>query len=139
VNHPVIETETATSSEVASLSGTVLEAVRAFASDVSYAVSMSRAAVAIEKKREVWRARIELRTAEATARAQCAQAGGFFCVSQSPCGTGACPFASGDLRNLVLPKCSGSTPRPRASLYDDYSIECAVGPLRDLRAGASRR
>lgn len=120
-------------SSAAAMSELLGRALDAFRSDVSYVVAISSAATVIENKRVVSRLRTELRHAETQARKQCGLAEAFFCVNPSPCGVGACPFAKGDLAKLRVDCPSGTTARPQASLYDDYSIDQVVTPLRKLR------
>jgi hypothetical protein len=96
---------------------------------------MASHAMTIQKKRNVWALRIELRGAEAKARKLCAKAGVVFCMNASPCGTGACPFAQGDLALLQLEaSLAPKVGRPAASEYPDYNLEDAVRPLQALRA-----
>ena len=108
-------------------------AVVAFREDVSYAVSMARAAVVIDRKRQVWQARKELREAEATARTECARTAAFDCHAMSPCGVGDCKFASGERAQLDVHACAGTTARPQASNTATYSIEPAVIVLVESR------
>jgi hypothetical protein len=82
-------------------------ALEAFASDSSYATAIARAAVAIKSKRVVWDLRVRLRQAASEAVAVCraSQAPERSCSLQTPCGTGACPFAAPGLecvRDLPL-------------------------------------
>lgn len=118
------------------LSDLLSQALGAFTSDVSYAVAIARSAVTIESKRTMWKLRNELKESEQQARKMCSAGGSFFCVNPSPCGTGQCPFAQGDLSLLVVPRHKGTTRRPQPSMYDEYSIDRAVIPLRDLRAAS---
>lgn len=115
------------------LSDLLSQALGAFTSDVSYAVAMTGVATTIENKRVNLRLRTEVRRAEAVARKQCAVSGDFFCSNPSPCGVGQCPFAKGDLAGLRVDSVGGTTVRPQESLYDDYSIDQVVAPLRKLR------
>lgn len=115
------------------LSDLLRQALGAFTSDVSYAVAISRSAASVESKRVVLRLRAEVRHAESVARKQCAMSGDFFCSNPSPCGVGQCPFAKGDLAKLRVDCTAGSTSRPQVSLYDNYSIDQAIAPLRKLR------
>ena len=50
--------------DVESFCGLLDQAMKAFATDVSYAVLMARAAVTITRKREVWQQRRTLRQTE---------------------------------------------------------------------------
>jgi hypothetical protein len=50
--------------DVAAFRPAIDQAMEAFQADVSYAVLMARAAVTIVRKREVWQARRDARTAE---------------------------------------------------------------------------
>lgn len=114
-------------------SGVVQEALHAFSEDMSYAVQMARHATTIHHKREVWAIRLELRRAESEAQALCSQVPYAYCVNQSPCGTGECAFATGDLAELDIREV-GPGKRPHASDYPSYSLEAAVRPLQELRA-----
>lgn len=107
-------------------------AVVAFREDVSYAVSMARAAVVIDRKRQVWQARKELREAETRARAECARTAAFDCHAMSPCGVGDCKFATGEHAQLDV-YTTGTTTRPQASNTGGYSIEPAVSALVESR------
>lgn len=110
-------------------------ALRAFAVDVSYAVSMAHAAVVIDRKRRVWQARKDLRDAEARAHADCRDVGSFECHAASPCGTGDCKFATDELAALVVADCPGDTVRPQRSNPSSYSLEPAVAALARRSAG----
>lgn len=108
-------------------------ALQAFGSDVSYAVAMSRSASSIERKREVWALRLELRTAEKEARERCCSVVPFRCKAQSPCGVGDCIFATGDFANIGVEDWEGVRYRPQMDSTGRYSIESAMLPLRDYR------
>jgi len=107
------------------------EALRAYGVDESYAVAMARQAITVQNKRRVWQARLELRQAEASARSQCQDSDARFCAVNAPCGTGECPFASAELREIVTDSRAGKTTRPIPALYDQYTIESAVRPFLD--------
>jgi hypothetical protein len=115
-------------------SGVMAEALTAYAQDPAYAVAMTKQASTIQNKRDVWAIRTELRRAEETARTACAASSeSFTCKVTSPCGTGNCRFATGDLRRLDIPATPGRTERPDGRHASPYSIEAAVQPLRMLR------
>lgn len=112
----------------------IAEALAAFATDVSYAVAMARAAVIIVKKRQVWQARKELRAAEAQAHAECRQAT-FDCHAVSPCGAGDCKFAQGEYAALDV-AAPGTAVRPQQRSIGGYSLEPAVAALVARRSTA---
>jgi len=109
-------------------------ALRAFTDDVTYAVAMARSAVTIVRKRGVWQARRDARAAESAAHAECRNAKPFTCLALSPCGTGDCKYAQGEMTLLDIPDADGPTARPQASRAGRYSIESVVEPLIALRA-----
>lgn len=111
----------------------VEEGLRAFLTDSVYATTMAGRAVSIVSKRTIWALRMELRNAESKAQKRCCEAGVYFCTNQGPCGTGQCPFAEGDLTQLVLPSLEGKTNRPVRSAYPSYSLEEAIPLLAELR------
>jgi hypothetical protein len=113
-------------------------ALAAFTADVSYAVSMARAAVVITRKRAVWQARRELRAAEAAAHVACASTAAFECHATAACGTGDCKFATGPLAQLTTAAPAGGHIRPQPSLNPTYSLEAAVTALAQDRSAASR-
>lgn len=114
-------------------------AVRAFGSDVSYAVAIISAAVSIRKKRSSWELRRELRQAEKAARELCSDASPFSCHTLSPCGTATCKFAQGDLTLVKASHCPGSTPRVQQNaIGGNYSVEAAIEPLTLLRQRPER-
>lgn len=112
-------------------------AMEAFASDSSYAVSMASKASAIIAKREVWTLRKELRHAEGRARALCSVSEIRVCGVSGPCGTGACPFASGDLKQLMPTSAKSGKPvaRPVPSAVSHYNLETVIRPLVAMRSG----
>lgn len=113
----------------------IAAACAAFATDVSYAVAMARAAVTITRKRDLWLARKELREAEVKARTRCADTGAFDCHAHDPCGTGDCKFAEGHLAALDIPTVlAAATERPQTHCTGPYNIDNAVEPLLALRA-----
>lgn len=120
------------------------EASRAYMLDSRYLESMLNSAVQIQRKRNTWTVRTELRDAERQARAACEVSSLTSCVVTEPCSTGSCPFAQGDLAALVgipsLPR-TGSTsratrpqPRPEHAPGFVYSVEAALQPLIELRS-----
>lgn len=117
----------------------VQQAMQAFANDSSYAVSMASKASAIIAKRKVWLLRKELRSAEKQARQLCLSSEIKACGVAAPCGTGACPFARGDLRQLmpVASKSGKPVPRPVPSAVPDSNIETVIQQLVALRSGRS--
>lgn len=123
------------SADVARFADEVAAAYAAFTVDVSYAVAMARAATTIARKRRVWQARRDAKTAEVTAHHLCRSAGAFQCAAISPCGTEDCKFAAGEMAVLTgLGDCAGITARPQPSNRNLYTIEAAVAPLASLRA-----
>ncbi len=108
-------------------------ALRAFAADVSYAAQMARSAVTITRKRAVWQARKDARAAEHAAHTECSAAAPFTCTAVSPCGTGDCKYAHGEMTMLDIPAQPGPTSRPQADNTGRYTIEAAVTPLVQLR------
>ena len=114
--------------------GLVKDGMRAFLSDSVYATTMAARAVSIVSKRSIWALRMELREAETRAQKQCAVDGVYFCMNQSPCGTGQCPFAVGDLAALNIAALEGRADRPVRSAYPSYSLEGAIPVLAGLRA-----
>ncbi len=117
-----------------SLSALTDTALKAFASDVSYAVAVVSAAVGIKKKRRSWQLKSDLKSAETEARKLCSQSSSFICMTQSPCGVGSCKFAKGEFSLIAVPKCKGNTERPqRFNTGGNYSLEAALIPLSQLR------
>lgn len=121
--------------DVTRFAAEVATAYAAFAQDVSYAVAMANSAVTIERKRGVWQARRDVKEAEAAAHRLCRDARPFTCLATSPCGTGDCKFAAGEMTVLDVAHCPGGTARPQASNPWPYTIEAAVKPLARHRAG----
>ncbi len=119
--------------DVSAFADQVAAALAAFGTDVSYAVSMARAAVVIDRKRRVWQARKDLRDAEAAAHAECATTEAFDCHAVAPCGTGDCKFATGEHAGLHAPA-AGDTARPQRANTGGYSLDAAVNTLADQRA-----
>lgn len=113
----------------------VAEALAAFRNDSAYAVAMARQGSEIIAKRKVWTLRKELRSAEDVARGLCVVSEIAVCGVASPCGTGDCPFARGDLRELrPTPTKSGkSVARPVPSAVEQYNIETVIKQLVTLR------
>lgn len=125
--------------DLADFEPVVAQAMDAFRNDSSYAVSMASKASSIIAKRRVWELRKELRTAEATARTQCAVSEIQLCGVNGPCGTGACPFAVGDLKKLTpcMAKSGKPVPRPVPGAVPNYNIETVIKQLVSLRSGRS--
>lgn len=120
--------------DVAPFTALIGEALSAYASDSSYAVAMARQARTIQTKRAVWQLRSELKSAESEARKTCGSTEPFVCDTTSPCGTGDCRFASGDLVFLAVPEAPGKSIRPQpSSANQTYDLEAAVRPLQELR------
>ena len=112
------------------------QAIQAFGHDASYAVQMASQANTILTKRFVWKLRTELRTAEKKARTSCKESGSFVCRATTPCGTGACRFAEGDLAVLKVDDASGDPSRQQARPQKGsgpYDLETALPALRELR------
>ena len=117
------------------------EALRAYAVDAEFAVLMARSASTIILKRKTWHVRVLLRVAEAHARAACEASELTSCQVTEPCGTGLCPHARGDLRELVgvpavadgiVSRVRATRPQPPAPGGPAYTTESAVGPLLEL-------
>jgi hypothetical protein len=129
--------------DTSSFEAVMAEALLAYSVDVGYAVSMMNSANQIQRKRNTWQVRSELRRAEADARAACESSQITACVVTEPCSTGSCPFSQGDLADLVgvpsLPTSSSTSratrpvPRPEHVPGHVYSIEAALQPLIELR------
>jgi len=113
------------------------QALMAFGEDPAYAVSMAKQANTILNKRAVWQLRLELREAEAKARTLCNASGSFVCRATTPCGTGDCKFAVGDLTLLEVDDPTGDTRRPQRSQAGPYSLESALPSLKALRSSAA--
>lgn len=110
----------------------------AFAIDSAYAVAMCHAASQILYKRRLWVVRKELRAASAAAVEACATQS-FTCATASPCGTGSCRWATGDLALLDLPERPGKSARPQPRPgHSSYDIEHAHRPLLALRDGSAQ-
>jgi len=115
----------------------IQESLRAYRQDPTYAVDMAKQAVAIKKKRAVWKLRLEIRKAETEAREQCSKAPMFLCKNRGPCGTGeGCLFAKGDLSRLeserLDPEAKANS-RPQPSIFPKYNTEQVVKALQELR------
>ena len=117
--------------DVAAYQELIEKACEAFTEDVSYAVAMARSAVAITRKRDMWQARRELRTAEAAAHQQCNEHD-FDCHAVSPCGTGDCKFATGEYAQLHV-SAPGTSSRVQNRSTGAYSLEPAVTALAERR------
>lgn len=112
------------------------EADRAYRLDVSYAIAVCGAARSIESKREVWKLRLELRSASKTAQLQCRKVTQFKCDNTSPCGLGDCKFAQGEMALLHI-QSPGHTMRPQVDSQPSYGLEGAVESLRQLRSSST--
>lgn len=120
-------------------------ASRAYLADSGYLIKMMQSAQIIQRKRNTWNLRLELRAAHEKAREACAASTEVSeCLRIEPCSTATCPFGpGGDVAELVgipaLPKTSSSgrmtRPKPRPEHVPGmiYSVEAAVQPLIDLR------
>lgn len=125
----------------------------AFGADASYAAAMARNAVTIQRKRSVWQARRDQKTildeagptwqarrdivlAEQVARELCEDAAPFRCTTISPCGTGDCKFAAGEMALLDIPDRRGPCQRPQTSNRHRYTTEAAVAALSAHRGSA---
>ena len=120
------------SADIAAYVPVVDQALRAFSSDVSYAVGMVRQATTIQSKREVWAIRSELRDAESSARKLCAQDGAG-CLLQTPCGVGQCRFAQGDLAEITVPESGLVAGKPKPGGGVGYEVDSAIAALRAHR------
>lgn len=118
--------------DLSAFTDVVADALTAFTHDVSYAVSIARAASVIRNKRAQAAARRELREAEARAHAECSQTS-FHCNAVGPCGVADCKFAIGDLNLLQVAALPGQTRRPQPNSLSEYSLEPAVAPLAAMR------
>lgn len=118
--------------------GVMAEAMKAYSLDPDLACQMARNASAILRKRLSWTCRSELRRAEAEAVAACRMQPTFTCTNPSPCGTGGCRWATGDLALLDLPEVPGKSQRPQPrDGHATFDVEQALKPLLELRAGRS--
>lgn len=117
-----------------SFSDLVDEAGRAFGHDVLYAVSMLKAAQTIRRKRDIWQAKKDLREAEKQAVELCSKAGTFVCSNRTPCGTGSCKFASGDLALITIESVNGSVQRPQEWASGSYELSDALEELLKIRS-----
>ncbi len=125
----------------------------AFGTDASYAAAMARNAVTIQRKRNVWQARRDqvsvfdgagpdwqarrdIRAAEQGARELCEDAEPFRCTTISPCGTGDCKFAAGEMALLDVGDRRGPVERPQPSNRHRYTLEAAVVALTRHRGSA---
>lgn len=112
------------------------DAMDAFAADHTYAAAMARAAVNIAAKHHSVVLRAELRQAAHQAVSACdARKGEFLCTNPTPCGTGFCRFASGDLALITAISVHGRQIRPanHALGLPAYSSEDALAQLEQLR------
>jgi hypothetical protein len=92
------------------------DALSAFSADHTYAAAMARAAVTIASKKYSAVLRVRVRQVAHQAVSQCdLHRGEFQCPNQSPCGTGDCRFAQGDLVLVTRPSFRGKMKRPANS------------------------
>jgi hypothetical protein len=122
----------------------IAEFLVAASMDSGFAVNICEAATNILAKRLTWSVRLELRAAEAAARAKCAASDLTSCEVQNPCSVGACPFAPPQLAHLTdVPaepaskhgtKTRAVRPQPRRGPGYRYTIEAAVPVLVAERA-----
>lgn len=119
--------------DVTAFADDVADALAAFRTDVSYAVQMARAAVTINRKRAFWKARRDLREAEATAHNECNATPAFECHATSACGTGDCKFATGEYAQLTVAAGPGVMRRQQYP-HQHYSPDAAVTALVELRS-----
>lgn len=122
----------------AELDGVVEDAFSAFGLDSSYTISMARHAASIQSKRLVWATRLELRAAAKGAARICASAATAYCVNPGPCGTGQCPFASGDLSDIQVDEAPGLLDRPAPSDFPTFNVDTMIRPLLALRKERAR-
>lgn len=119
--------------------GVMAEALIAYQLDSGLAVAMCNSAVAIKSKRLSWACRSELRKAEAEAVAACRLLPTFTCSSPSPCGTGGCRWATGELALLSIPAKPGRGTRPQPHEFGpSYDVEHAVKALVAMREGSKK-
>lgn len=112
------------------------QATQAFGRDASYAAQMAVQANTIIGKRYVWMLRTELRKAEKKARTLCEKSGSFVCPASTPCGTGQCKFAEGDLTLIEVDDASGDPKRQQDRPQEGsgpYDLETALPMLGKLR------
>lgn len=125
-------------SNVEEYEDTVAEAIDAFAIDPSYAVAVMRSANSTANKRLTFEIRNDLEKAEAEAHKKCESSTPFFCRAKSPCGTGDCAFAQGEMAQARVKDSRGLSFRPQLHSLGSYSLEDVVIPLRDLRIRKER-
>lgn len=120
------------------LDGVVEDAFSAFGLDSSYTISMARHAASIQSKRTVWSTRLELRAAAKVAARMCTSSPAAYCVNPSPCGTGQCPFAVGDLADIQVGESEGLLDRPAPSDFPTFNVDIMIRPLLALRKERAR-
>lgn len=118
--------------------GTVAEAIDAFATDPSYCIALMKSANSTANKRLTFEIRNDLEKAEAEAHKQCEAVEQFFCRAKSPCGTGDCKFAQGEMALAKVKDSRGLSFRPQLHSTGSYSLEDVVIPLRDIRIRRER-
>jgi hypothetical protein len=112
------------------------DALAAFAVDHTYAAAMARSAVGFAAKRHSAALRTQLRQAAHQAVSECeARRGEFACENRTPCGTGACKFAQGDLALITVESLNGRQERPANSVLAGrpFSSDDALASLEALR------
>lgn len=108
----------------------IAESYEAFCSDVTYLVDMlSKSNAAHERHLTKWAAALIAREEE-RARELCSGCEPFDCPVKSPCGTGDCPFARGDLIQITHTKYVPGGTKPHGGAACNKSA--AVAPLRTL-------
>jgi hypothetical protein len=110
------------------------DAMSAFSADHTYAASIAKAAVTIAAKKHAAALRTRLRQAAHQAVSQCdLERGKFNCFNESPCGTGDCRFAQGDLVFLGTVSHKGKQRRPaNHRLGTSFSPDDALSELEQL-------
>lgn len=121
--------------DVRAYKGLLKEAMAAFSSDSAYCIAIVKAANNTSEKKFVWRAKSDIEASEKEAVAQCRELDNFKCEVLSPCGTGKCPFAQGDLVNVQV-ECRGLTFRPQLHNMGSYDLDEAVKILKQLRSSS---
>lgn len=118
----------AVSIDVSQFTGLVDKAIEAYRSDFTYFEMIIRSGFKNRRKSIEADYLKELRHAEVYARKSCVASNIIACYNVSPCGTGQCPFAQGDLKNLHIPDQPGKRQRPARLTYIDvgstaYSVD----------------
>lgn len=89
------------------------QAREAFSNDVTYFENMFVNVFKVKLRQTKACLRKELKSAETGARKQCVASDIRACYNVSPCGTGYCPFAKGDIAELRVPDVPGKHTRPQ--------------------------